>query len=206
MIQTAEWFRNQRLNWADSRPCCEPQFWEPHILVIEMKEVYSGALIKLIMHLTPLNLWTRSMAKSAFKDVCMRSLQCPPNSCRNLVIPAESGGFQRNEVWQEGLLFSLFRCLIIPAEFGHSGLTPDVLQNVQEQNATESSCLFVHHMFVDHTWHSVKMKVRSSHQGIQQVRDCTITIQIDNCPIALKATQMGPMPVHIIALYVGPMP
>ena len=43
-------------------------------------------------------------------------------------------------------------------------------------------------------------------QGIQQVRDCTITIQIDNCPIASKATQMGPMPVHVIALYVGPMP
>ena len=123
--KTAEWFRNQRLNWADSRPCCEPQFWEPHILVIEMKEVYSGALIKLIMHLTPLNLWTRSMAKSAFKDVCMRSLQCPPNSCRNPVIPAESSGFQRNEVWQEGLLFSSFWCLIIPAEFGHSGLTPE---------------------------------------------------------------------------------
>ena len=46
----------------------------------------------------------------------------------------------------------------------------------------------------------------TNHQGIQQVRDCTITIQIDNCPIALKATQMGPMPVHVIALYVGPMP
>ena len=43
-------------------------------------------------------------------------------------------------------------------------------------------------------------------QGIQQVCDCTITIQIDNCPIASQATQMGPMPVHVIALYVGPMP
>ena len=53
--------------------------------------------------------------------VMTRSLQCPPNSCRNLVIPAESGGFQRNDFWQEGLLFSSFRCLIIPAEFGHSG-------------------------------------------------------------------------------------
>ena len=41
--------------------------------------------------------------------VVWRSLQCPPNSCRNPVIPAESGGFQRNELWQEGLLFSSFR-------------------------------------------------------------------------------------------------
>ena len=45
----------------------------------------------------------------------------PPNSCSNLVIPAESSGFQRNEGWQEGLLFLSFWCLIIPAEFGHSG-------------------------------------------------------------------------------------
>ena len=52
----------------------------------------------------------------------VRSLQCPPNSCRNLVIPAESSGFQRNELWQEGLLFLSFRCLIIPAEFMHSGI------------------------------------------------------------------------------------
>ena len=38
------------------------------------------------------------------------------------LIPAESGGFQRNELWQDGLLFSSFRCLIIPAECGHSGI------------------------------------------------------------------------------------
>ena len=43
-----------------------------------------------------------------------RSLQCPPNSCRNPVIPGESGGFRRNELWQEGLLFSSFQFLIIP--------------------------------------------------------------------------------------------
>ena len=98
--------------------------------MIEMKEVYSGASIKSIMHLTPVNLWTRSMAKSAFKDVCMRSLQCPPNSCRNPVIPAESGGLQRNEVWQEGLLFSSFWCLIIAAEFGHSGIETGIFRGM----------------------------------------------------------------------------
>ena len=38
-----------------------------------------------------------------------RSLQCPPNSCRNPVIPVESSGFWRNEIWQEGLLFSSFQ-------------------------------------------------------------------------------------------------
>ena len=52
----------------------------------------------------------------------VRSLQCPPNSCRNPVIPAESIGFQRNELWQEALPFSSFQCLIILAEFGHSGI------------------------------------------------------------------------------------
>ena len=30
---------------TDSGPCCEPQFWESHILVIEMKEVYSAVLL-----------------------------------------------------------------------------------------------------------------------------------------------------------------
>ena len=51
-----------------------------------------------------------------------RSLQCPPNSCRNPVIPGESGGFRRNELWQEGLLFSSFQFLIILVEFTHSGI------------------------------------------------------------------------------------
>ena len=105
--------------------------------MIERKEVYSGASIKLIMHLAPVNLWTCSMAKSAFKDVCMRSLQCPPNSCTN-GHSSESGGFQRNEVWQEGLLFSSFRCLIIPAEFGHSrietGMFCGMCRNRMQQN------------------------------------------------------------------------
>ena len=54
--------------------------------------------------------------------------------------------------------------------------------------------------------HYPQIRPMEIYQGIQQVGDCTITIQIDNCPIALKATQMGPMPVHIIAFYVGPMP
>ena len=28
---------NQRLNWVDNGPCCEPQFWQPHILVIGVR-------------------------------------------------------------------------------------------------------------------------------------------------------------------------
>ena len=32
----------------------------------------------------------------------------------------------------------------------------------------------------------------------------TITIQIDNCPIAHRATQMDPMPIQGMAPYVGP--
>ena len=42
-------------------------------------------------------------------------------------------------------------------------------------------------------------------QSIQQVHDCTITIQVGNCSIAHMATQMGPMPIHIITSDVGPM-
>ena len=70
-----------------------------------------------------------------------RSLQCPPNSCRNLVIRAESSGFRRNDFWQEGLLFPSFRCLIIPAEFGHSGIETGMLcgmhRNGVQRSATE---------------------------------------------------------------------
>ena len=73
-----------------------------------------------------------------------RSLQCPPNSCRNLVIPAESSGFRRNELWQEGLLFSSFRCLIIPAEFGHSGIETGMFRGIHRNGMQRNSgCLFV---------------------------------------------------------------
>ena len=47
--------------------------------------------------------------KIVFLGLWFRSLQCPPNSCQNLVIPAKSGGFWSNQVWQEGLLFSSFQ-------------------------------------------------------------------------------------------------
>ena len=47
--------------------------------------------------------------KIVFLGLWLRSLQCPPNSCRTLVIPAKSGGFWSNQVWQEGLLFSSFQ-------------------------------------------------------------------------------------------------
>ena len=49
-IQTAEGLRNQRFNWADNGPCCEPQLCELHILVIGIREFYSGESINLIMH------------------------------------------------------------------------------------------------------------------------------------------------------------
>ena len=43
-------------------------------------------------------------------------------------------------------------------------------------------------------------------QGIQHVHDCTITIETAVCPMADRGTQMGPMAVHIMGPYVGPMP
>ena len=85
-----------------------------------------------------------------------RSLQCPPNSCRHLVIPVESGGFQRNELWQEGLLFCH------SSAWSFQNWDWNVLQNSQEWNATESSCLFVQHIFVDHMWHVTTITTTST--------------------------------------------
>ena len=48
----------------------------------------------------------------------LRSYQCPPNSCRNLVIPEESSGIQWNKIWQEGLLFFSFQCLLFQQNLG----------------------------------------------------------------------------------------
>ncbi|EDR13081.1 uncharacterized protein LACBIDRAFT_322516 [Laccaria bicolor S238N-H82] len=74
-----------------------------------------------------------------------RSYQCPPNSCRNPVIPADSGGFRRNEIWQGGLLFSPFRCLTIPAEFGHSGIDTGMIRGMHRNGMQRNPvlCLFV---------------------------------------------------------------
>ena len=47
---------NQRLDWVDNGPCCEPQFWEPCILVIGIRAIHLGKSIKLILHLKPVNL------------------------------------------------------------------------------------------------------------------------------------------------------
>ena len=73
----------------------------------------------------------------------LRSLQCPPNSCRNPVIPAESGGFRRNEVWQEGLLFLSFRCLIIPAEFGHSGIETGMFRGMRRNGMQRNPVVYL---------------------------------------------------------------
>ncbi|EDR16012.1 uncharacterized protein LACBIDRAFT_301592 [Laccaria bicolor S238N-H82] len=75
----------------------------------------------------------------------LRSYQCPPNSCRNPVIPADSGGFRRNEIWQGGLLFSPFWCLTIPAEFGHSGIDTGMIRGMHRNGMQRNPvlCLFV---------------------------------------------------------------
>ena len=73
----------------------------------------------------------------------LRSLQCPPYSCRNPVIPAESGGFRRNEIWQEGLLFLSFQCLIIPAEFGHSGIETGMLRGMRRNGMQRNPVVYL---------------------------------------------------------------
>ena len=72
-----------------------------------------------------------------------RSLQCPPNSCRNPVIPADSGGFRRNELWQEGLLFSSFWCLIIPPEFGHSGIETRMFHGIHRNGTQRNPVVYL---------------------------------------------------------------
>ncbi|EDR00827.1 uncharacterized protein LACBIDRAFT_295669 [Laccaria bicolor S238N-H82] len=67
--------------------------------------------------------------------------KCPPNSCRNPVIPADSGGFQRNEIWQGGLLFSPFRCLTIPVEFGHSGIDTGMIRGMHRNGMQRNPVL-----------------------------------------------------------------
>ena len=52
----------------------------------------------------------------------LRSYQCPPYSCWIPVILAESGRIQWSKIWQEGLLIFSFWCILIPPEFGHSGM------------------------------------------------------------------------------------
>ena len=72
-----------------------------------------------------------------------RSLQCPPNSCRNLVIPVESGGFWRNEIWQEGLVFSSFWCLIIPVEFGHSRIETRMFHRMRRNGMQQNLVVYL---------------------------------------------------------------
>ena len=43
-------------------------------------------------------------------------------------------------------------------------------------------------------------------QGIQHLRDCTITIEMAVCPMADRGTQMGPMAVQVMGPCMGPMP
>ena len=93
------------------------------------------------IYLSPL-LISHSLSGWSFQSYG-RSLQCPPNSCRNPVIPAEPGGFWNNEVWQEGLLFWSFRCLIIPAEFGHSGIETGMFRGMRRNGMQRNPVVYL---------------------------------------------------------------
>jgi len=62
-----------------------------------------------------------------------RSYQCPTDSCRIPVIPAESGAFQRNENWQGALPIVSFLLFLVPAESlrsgVHTGMFPGIHRN-----------------------------------------------------------------------------
>ena len=64
-----------------------------------------------------------------------RSLSCPCDSCRNPVIPVESGGIHRNYFWQRVLPKLPFQGLFIPVEQSHSGIGTGM---VPEWTGTES--------------------------------------------------------------------
>jgi len=88
---------------------------------------------------------TSRLGSCVICGICRRSYQCPPNSCRNPVILAESGGIWWNKIWQEGLLFFFIPVPFIPAEFGHSrietGMFCGIRRNRMQWNPVV--CLFV---------------------------------------------------------------
>ena len=57
-----------------------------------------------------------------FSFLLLRSYQCPTDSCRIPVIPAESGAFQRNGNWQRALPILPFLLFLIPVESLRSGI------------------------------------------------------------------------------------
>jgi len=75
-----------------------------------------------------------------------RSYQCPPNSCRNPVIPAESGGIKFG---RKACYFFSFRCLLFRRNLGIPELRPECSA---EFAGTECNgiwlfvCLFVSHL------------------------------------------------------------
>ena len=87
--------------------------------------------------------------------VFSRSYQCPPYSCWIPVIPAESGGIRWSEIWQEGLLIFSFRCILSPAEFGHSRIETGMVPGLTgtECNWNPVVCVFIVCLF-DHCFHT----------------------------------------------------
>ena len=61
-----------------------------------------------------------------------RSYQCPTDSCRILVILAESGAFQRNENWQGALPIVSFLLFLVPAESLHSGVHTGMFPGIHQ--------------------------------------------------------------------------
>jgi len=76
----------------------------------------------------------------------LRSYKCPPNSCRNLVIPAESGGIKFG---RKACYFFSFKCLLFRWNLGIPELR---LECSAEFAGTECNgiwlfvCLFVSHL------------------------------------------------------------
>ena len=71
----------------------------------------------------------------------LRSYQCPTDSCRIPVIPAESGAFRRNANWQRALPILLFLLFLIPAESLHSGIDTGMFPGIH-RNGMQPECVY----------------------------------------------------------------
>ena len=80
-----------------------------------------------------------------------------------LLDSGHSGGIRWSEIWQEGLLFFSFRCILSPAEFGHSGIETRMVPGLTgtECNQNPVVCLFIVCLF-DNCFHT-RYQTRRQH-------------------------------------------
>ena len=100
------------------------------------------------------------------------------------LIPAGIWSFLWNPVDSRGMNFDRKACYFCHSSaWSFQNWDWNVLQNSQEWNATESSCLFVQHMFVDHMWHITTITTTSTTTTTTtRTPEYTLRCHIPKCP------------------------